>query len=344
MIREYAYRVDVIRNGATLTELLAVRAPSIDADATADIKMSMSGTFLHNDLVDYLNDELKPYQIIDGTAYPVGVFPIGTYADAYDANGVHTVQIEAYDRGLLLQQTRTEQILHLSAGTNYMQAVESLLVEAGISLYLATPTSETLATDREDWDIGTDYLTIINTLLGEINYGDIWFNADGFAVLQPAKTPSAASIDHYYDGGTNLSVLSPEASSETDIFDKPNVFVVVCDNPDLDAPLVSTAVNDNPLSALSTFKRGRRIAQKYDVDNIASQAQLDDYAQRLCNDSMLSSEIVTISTANMPGHGVYDTVAISHPKIQGIFQEVAWSMTLDVGQTMTHTLRRSILI
>lgn len=344
MIREYTYRVDVVRNGATLTELKAVSAPSVDADATADIKMSTSGTFLYNELVDFLNDELKLYQIIDGIEYPVGVFLVGTYVDAYDSNGVHTVPIEAYDRGLRLQQTRTEQILHLSAGANYIQAVEALLMGAGISLYLATPTEETLATDREDWDIGTDYLTIVNTLLGEINYGDIWFNADGFAVLQPQKTPSAANIDHYYDGSTELSVLAPEASSETDIFDKPNVFVVVCDNPDLDGPLVSTAVNDNPLSALSTFRRGRRIAQKYDVDNIASQSQLDDYAQRLCNDSMLSSEIVTVITANMPGHGVYDTVAVNHPKIQGIFQETAWSMTLDVGQTMTHTLRRSILI
>lgn len=344
MIRQYARRVDVIRRGATLSKLQPIENPTINANAEASIKVSMSGTFVFNEEVDYLNDELKPYQIINGIEYPVGVFPIGTYSENYDENGVHTIQIEAYDRSLRLQQTKIETLLHLSAGTNYMQVIEALLVEAGITLYLATPTAEVLATDREDWDIGTDYLAIINTLLGEINYGGIWFNAEGYAVLQPTQKPSAANIDHEYDGNTKLSVLSPEAALETDIFDKPNVFIVICDNPDLPAPLISKAVNDNPLSALSTFKRGRRIAQVYKVDNIASQDALDGYAQRLCSDSMLSSEIITVSTANMPGHGIYDTVAITHPKIEGIFQEIAWSMILGDGQSMTHTLRRSILI
>lgn len=343
MIRQYARRVDVIRSGATLTELKPIGDPYIDANAETDIKMSMSGTFAYNDLVDYLNDELKPYQIIDGVEYPVGVFQIGTYSDHYDSNGVHTIQIEAYDRALRLQQTKTETILHLSAGTNYMQAIESLLVEAGISLYFKTDTVEAMTTDREDWDIGTDYLTIINALLAEINYGSIWFNQDGYAVLQPIKKPSAANIDHEY-GGEEFSILKPEASKETDIFDKPNVFIVICENPDLDAPLISIAVNDNPLSALSTFKRGRRIAEVYKVNNIASQEALDEYAQRLCSDSMLSSEIIEISTANMPGHGIYDTVALTHPNLEGIFQETAWSLILAAGQTMTHTLRRSILI
>ena len=343
MIREYARRVDVIRSGATLTELQPIGDPSIDANAEADIKMSMSGTFAYNDLVDYLNDELKPYQIIDGVEYPVGVFQIGTYSDHYDANGVHTIQIEAYDRALRLQQTKTETILHLSAGTNYIQAVEALLVEAGISLYFKTDTVEVMATDREDWDIGTDYLTIINALLSEINYGSIWFNKDGYAVLQPIKKTSAANIDHEY-GGEEFSILKPETSKETDIFDKPNVFIVICENPDLDAPLISTAVNDNPLSALSTFKRGRRIAEVYKVNNIASQEALDEYAQRLCIDCMLSSEIIEISTANMPEHGIYDTVALTHPNLEGIFQETAWSLILAAGKTMTHTLRRSILI
>ena len=119
---------------------------------------------------------------------------------------------------------------------------------------------------------------------------------------------------------------------------------MICENPDLDAPLISTAINDNPLSALSTFKRGRRIAEVYKVNNIASQEALDEYAQRLCSDSMLSSEISEISTANMPGHGIYDTVALTHPNLEGIFQETGWSLILAAGQTMTHTLRRSILV
>lgn len=344
MIRTYSHRVDVLRNGAVVTQLKAVGAPSIYCDSTADIKCSLSGTFAYNPIVDYLNDELKVWQIINGVEHPAGVFCIGTYNDDYDADGHHTVKIEAYDRSFLLQQTRTEGIYHIDAGVNYGTAIEQLLTAAGISLYIITPTSCTLATAREDWDVGTDYLTIANTLLAEINYNPIWFNADGYAILEPYAAPDATKIDHTYDGTTELSVLLPDCSAETDIFDKPNVFIVVCSNPDLSAPLMATAENTNPVSTLSTFKRGRRIAKVFPVDNIASQDELDAYAQRLCFDSMLSSEVVDVKTALMPGHGVLDTIAIKHPKIQGIFQELAWSLTLGPGQAMTHKLRRVIIV
>lgn len=344
MVRKYSVRVEVIRNGATLTELHSVSDPVVDCDSGSEIKTSMAGQFLDDPEVNWLTDELKPYQIINGIEYPVGVFPIGTYSKNTDENGLAIVKVEAYDRGLYLRQIKTETVLHFSAGTNYMQAVEQLLVESGISLYLATPTEEVLATDREDWDIGTPYLTIINTLLTELNYGQIWFNENGLAILQPAKTPSASNIDHQYSQRDKVKVLARPIGLETDSFDAPNVFVVICDNPDLDVPLVSTAVNDNPLSALSTFKRGRRIVNVSNLDNIASQEALDEYTQQLCAKSMLSSEIATISTANLPGHGVYDTVAIDHPDIDGIFQEIAWSLVLAPGQTMIHKLRRSILI
>lgn len=344
MIRNYSVRVDVLRNGATVTSLQIIGEPTIDSNSESELKTSMFGIFKDDSDVNWLTDELKPFQIIDGEEYPVGVFPIGTYSTHTDENGVLSVSVEAYDRSLYLHQRKTESILHLSAGTNYIQAVEQLLVDAGIFLYMATPTAEVLPTDREDWDIGTSYLSIINTLLSEINYGQIWFNSNGLAVLQPAKTPSPSNIDHQYSGQDKINVLQRPNSVETDAFDTPNVFIVICDNPDLPEPLIASAVNDNPLSALSIIKRGRRIVQVHRVDNIASQAALDDYAQRLRSSSMLASEVATISTANVPGHGVYDTVALVHPDLDGIFQEISWHLILAPGQTMIHKLRRSILI
>lgn len=343
-MRNYKIRVDVVRNGAWVKSLQAVSDPVIDCSADGEIKTSMAAQFLKDEEINWFTDELKPYQIIDGTEYPVGVFPIGTVAELVDENGLKTVRVEAYDRALILKQKKTETILHFSAGTNYLAAVEQLLVDAGITLYLAAPTTAVLATDREDWDVGTSYLEIVNTLLQELNYQTIWFNADGWAMLQPAKTPTAANIDHVYGADQRVKVLKRSCSVETDAFDTANVFIVICDNPDLEAPLQATAVNDNPMSSLSTFRRGRRIVNVSRVDNIPDQAALEDYAQRLCMNSMLTAETATVSTANLPGHSVYDTVALYHPDLSGIFQEVAWSLVLAPGQTMLHTLRRSILV
>jgi len=344
LIRNYQTRIDVIRNGATLTQLIPVTPPTIDCDASGEIKTSMGGEFLDNPAVNWITDELKPYQIIDGKEAPVGVFAIGTFYHNTDENGVAKVTVEAYDRALYLMQGKTQNILHLSAGTNYVQAIEQLLLVAGITLYSATPTSEVLSTDREDWDVGTPYLTIVNALLNEINYDSIWFDRNGYAMVHPIKRPSASNIDHQYGNDQKLRVLQRPCTIETDSFDASNVFMVICSNPDLGSPLVSKAVNNNPLSSLSTVNRGREILSVTQVDNIPSQAVLDEYAQRLCFDSMSTSEILTISTINLPGHGVRDTVALHHPDAQGIYQEIAWSLVLSSGEVMTHKLKRSVII
>lgn len=344
MIRTYNVKINVLRNGAVLTQLHPVSDPTIDCKSDAAIKVSMSGRFLDNPLVNWLTDELQPIQIINGIEHPVGVFPIGTVSDHFDENGSKSVSVEAYDRGLYLRQAKTETVLHFSSGTNYLHAVESLLVQAGISLYIATPTSEVLATDREDWAVGTQYLTIINELLAEIGYDQVWFNTSGTAVLRPAKTPSASAVDHTYGSTADLTVLQRPCALETDVFDRANVFVAICSNPDLPAPLMSSAVNDNPMSSLSVFKRGRRITQVLRVTNTPNQQALDAYVQQVCQNSMLAAETVTISTANVPNHGVYDTVAVLHPDLDGLFQEISWSIILAPGQTMIHKLRRSVLI
>lgn len=344
MIRRYQTRVDVIRNGAVLTTLHPASSPVVDCKISGELKVSLSGSFYENPDVNWLTDELQPQQIIDGTEYPVGIFAVASVLDAYGKDGVKTITVEAYDRCLRLKQTKTETILHIPAGTNYISAVESLLVDAGVALWLSTPTVKVTATDREDWPIGTSYLEIINTLLAEINYGSIWFNTSGFAVLQPTKTPSASNIDHHYGELEDIRVLSRDCSREIDMFDAPNVFIAICENPDLGSPLIATAVNENPLSSLSVFRRGRRIAQTFKVDNIPDQEALDKYAQQLMLRSMLSEETVSITTANMPGHTVGNTIALTHPDVCGLFQEVSWHLVLAPGQLMQHTLRRSMIV
>lgn len=342
MVRTYAARVDVYRSGGKLTELKFTDPPTITASKTAEIKTGLSGEFRYSEEVNLLTDELRPVQIIDGVEHQCGVFHAASYTDSY-ADGKHTMRIEAYDKCFLIQQATAETTLYFEAGTLYLTAVEQLLVAAGIAMTIKAPSTAALQTDRE-FEIGTSYLAIINQLLSEINYGQVWFNDNGWAVLQPETEESAETVKHTYEGMDVRSVLSADAAAEVDIWDKPNVFVVICQNPDLAAPLIATSVNESPMSALSTYKRGRRIARVYNVDNIASQQELQNYADRLRNESMLSSETLTIYTANMPGHGIGDTVAVQHPQISGLYKEIGWRLTLGIGQLMQHDLQRKVLI
>lgn len=336
-------RAEVLRNGAYFKDLEydLSSPPRINTDASAELPVSSAGRFRWEPDVEWTSDEIKLLLEINGETWPMGVFAVAHMQNNYTETGTRWVELEMYDRALKLKQQKTETLLHLSAGTEYITAIRQMLALGGIATYIATPSPLTLPTDREDWPIGTPLLMIINDLLDEINYNRIWFDGNGTAIITPYETPSGSTIDHVYAAG-EFSVLHRAAETETDLFDAPNVFICICENPDLAAPLIATAENDNPRSAASTIRRGIRIPEVIKVDNIASQQALNEFAQRLANDAILASETVEISTGVMPGHGVRDTIALDHPDIKGIFEETAWNAVLGPGEVMHHTLRHVV--
>lgn len=193
--------------------------------------------------------------------------------------------------------------------------------------------------------MGTSRLEIVNQLLDEINYTPIWFDGDGWARIAPMATPDAAHSTLSY-GGTGRTVrrVRTAANRETDAFGAPNVFIVICGNPDYDAPMRAVAVNDSPLSALSTVRIGQRIAEVVKVDNIASQEALQAYADRLRMQSVMRGQVVEIETPVYPGHGCGDIVTLNHPVFGGIWRETGWSATLSPEGIMTHKLERVVLV
>ena len=346
MIRDVAYHVVVLRNGAELTRLnwRSGDSPNIMVSKSAEIKGSFSGRFYVPDTVDLLSDELQPIMRLNGVETPLGVFLTSTQSRVTDRYNT-VIQIEAYDRGWRLQNQRTESILHIAAGTSYIAKIRQMLTEAGVGLVIATPSTATFRTDREDWEIGTAYLTIINQLLAEINYGDVWFDGNGIAHLEPYEKPSAGRIDHAYSDADVIHAqpIGPEHNDETDIFNAPNVFVRICSNPDIDSDMVATAVNESPTSRTSTVRRKMRIVDVRRVDNIASQDELQAAVDRARNESMLAARTITVQTLNEPGHGVGDIISIDDPELAGIYEETGWTLTMAVGQMMQHTAKRTVI-
>ncbi len=345
MIRELSYRVEVIRNGAVYSTLKWNKdsAPNVITSSTAEIKSSLKGLFYEDTDISLLTDELRPVIIVNGQSHPLGVYKCCTSCGRGTKYG-WMLDIEAYDRTWLAKTRRTENILHLAAGSNYVATVEQLLAQAGIVSMLSTPSSATLTCDREDWDVGTDYLSIVNTLLREIGYTDLWCDAEGYAHIEPYTPPSADRImRHYSSRDLRRLPISSEYSDETDLFDAPNVFICVCSNPDLPAPLVATAVNDSPLSSKSVYKRGMRICETVKVSQVADQTALQVQADKLRDESMLSTRTVSYSILAEPGHGVGDIVSIDHPKIGGIYKEMEWILSLEHGKPMEVTAARTVI-
>lgn len=350
-MRKIGFRYLLLRGGAYYAQLRALSdsAPRIRCDSEGEIKASFSGTFAPQAYdvdgkpmeIDWLSDEIQPCLILDGVQHPLGVFMPATPKNVNDGI-VESVSVEAYDRCWRVRDTNSAALPFWPAGTLYLDAIKQLLVEAGVGTVLAVPSDAAFPEDREDWDIGVSYLSIVNQLLTEINYYPLYFDASGAAILRPVVTPDASSINRTLDVRNREARILPGISRETDIFSAPNFFIVTCSNPDKDDLMVATAANENPQSPLSVQRRGRRICARLRVDNIASQEELQAYADKLRNESLITGESLRISTALMPGCSVNDVVALHYGDLTSLCIERGFDMELRVGGKMNHRLERVV--
>ena len=344
MMRTVDAFVRVFRGGAEYSKLLpaADAAPSITMDASGGIPTSLSGDFAANPDIDWLTDELEPVLVIDGTESKLGRFLPATVQEVRDDTSDH-VHVEAYDRCWRVRDNYTTRMVWFARGYSYIDAITQLLIECGIDTVMATPSSEEIASMRQDWPVGTSYLSIVNQLLDEINYRPLHFSGDGAAVLEPVGALDPGRIQHTLDADDIKSLLLPELYRETDIFDAPNVIIALCPNLGAGPPLKAVAENNNPASPLSIARRGRRICRVVQVDNVSGGGALGVYAQRTLMETMISSETIDVRTGLLPGFGVGDIVALHYGDYTAICRERSWSMELRAGGTMTHHLERMVI-
>lgn len=360
---------NLIRDGGFYAKIRALQdtEPVLRMNTSGSIKTGLSGQFsrlgrtVDGEPVEYdfLRDEIQPVLRINGEEYPLGVFGVSKPSDTQDGP-LASVSAQAYDRCWRVRDTRSAFVWSWPAGTLYIDAIEQLLTAAGIQTIIKTQSSAAFAEAREDWTLGASHLTIVNALLREINYKDLFFDGSGAAVLEPATVPEAAAARHIIYAWTpdtlptgeqlrEIKRLQPEAifaqaqiTRTTDVFEAPNSWIVTCQNPDKSALMVATAKNDNAQSPLSIPRRGREITRLVSVNNIPSQSELQDYADRLRNDSLITGETITLTTLLDHGWGVEDAVMLFLNGEGSICVSKGFEMELRPGGLMRHTLERVV--
>lgn len=368
-MRQTSLEYTLIRDGGFYAKVSALQdtTPILRMDAGGTIKTSMSGQFsrightVDGESIEYnfLRDEIQPILTIDGKEFPLGIFGAAKSSDINDGP-LTSVSMQAYDRCWRVRDTRSASVWYWPAGTLYLDAVDQLLTAAGITTVIKTQSTAVFAEAREDWPLGESHLVIINDLLREINYKDLFFDGSGAAVLEPATVPEAAAVRHVVYAWTagelpdaaELRAIrrqNPEAifaqaqiTRTTDVFEAPNSWIVTCANPDKTALMVATAVNDNAQSPLSTVRRGRTITRLVNVNNIPNQAELQTYADRLRNTSMITGETIEITTLLDPGWSVEDAVVLFINGEGCICTSRGFEMELRPGGLMKHRLERVV--
>lgn len=335
-------RFCVLRDGVPVAELFgnADQPATVSFSGDADIKMTFSGVFDGiPGSVNFLTDRLRPYLLIDGEQYPLGVYVITTPTQSKNGDLVQC-ELTGYDLTYLAQLSRLEERAHYGQGAKYTDVVRSLLVESGIQDVEIEANDAVLQTDREDWQPGTDRLTIANALLAEINYRSAYMDLDGVVRAGPWRAPTMGNVQHVYRAGED-SIVLPEATIGRDTFDLANVFIREVDNPDLGTTLRAVAENTDPSSPISVQNRGLRVVDYEKIDNVASQQELQNMVDNLRLQSYYSTETISFETGPNPTHGAWDVVRLEHGAHAGIYEETAWSLTLAYDGTMTHEGRRA---
>lgn len=335
----FSARYEVLRNNAVFAEFHAIDdAVEIQNIESSALKMMIRGTFHSCDAdVNFLSDRLRAVVTLNTIDYPAGIFVVTTETKTH-SGGVDGVEIEGYSLLYLAQRKRIEEPLYIAAGTNYITQIVQLLNSCGIDSIEADETSYTFAADREDWDVGTSVLDIVNQLLAEISYNSVWVDLGGTTRLTKYQTPGISNVSHTYSAN-EYSVIEDSYKITTDRFDKHNVFRVTCENPDLDEIMVAVSENNSPDSPFSTVNLGR-ILYTEQVDNIPSQEALQEYADKLKYQSLQETETVEFTTAAIPNHTTYDVIALENGDMAGIYTETEWRLPLAAGASMIHKARR----
>lgn len=356
-------------------DLPNVMNASVDYSSLAQIKRVAKFTLAEVDGldIDYLNDRIKPYMrvfvpptakksreyafyshvhVIESSTnegdtqggwieFPLGVFLLSSPTRVDEGAGVVRREIDAYDGLAILLNDKFTARHTVVAGTRYYDEVVAILSSAGISTYNLEQTDDVLPRDIE-FEPGREKLFAINELLRQINFTQIHVDENGYYVAYKYRTPTERSTDYAYvtDG---KSVIFDGASESLDLFDVPNVFTVIRTNEE-EAPLVSSYTNDNPNSPTSTVSRGFNIVDFREIDNIADQASLDAYVERVAFEASQVYGRIEFSTALMPFHGYSNVVQFGYDalNIDGKFVELGWTMDLRVGGTMTHEVRQIV--
>jgi hypothetical protein len=270
------------------------------------------------------------------------VFLLATPKRMDEENAVKR-DIEAYDGLLILIDDKLQSTYTINAGTNYKQAIIDLLATAGITQYIIEDTTKTLPITMA-FDPGTSKLSVINSLINQINFTPIRVDVYGNFVTNSYIAPSSRGIEYTY-ADDSLSVTYKGMTESLDLFNIPNNWVVVATNAET-APLKSTYTNSNASSITSTVSRGRTITDYREIDNIADQQSLDSYTLRIANEASQIYGYLEFETAIMPQHDFLDKYKIiySNLGINDDYIETEWSFDLEVGAKMKHVARRIVNI
>jgi hypothetical protein len=353
-LRTVAFRYNLMdKTNAFVKTLLNVESATVANDTSAQIKRTAKFGIVDDGSIDFLSQRIQPWVWLkmptsagigtDGSGYakfPLGVFLLSTPPKQTDDYQIVRRAVDGYDLTQILLDDKVLTRYTITAGTNYITAIGSILSGAGITQTNLQATTLTLLADM-DWAPGTAKLQIVTDLIAAFNYR-FYFDENGIATAIPYLTPAQRASEFAYADDSN-SVMFPQAQDQLDLFSIPNEWVLVVSEADRPA-MTSTYTNSNSNNPTSTTNRGRTIVKYVKGQQAPDQATLDALAQKTAFQDSQVYETVTFETALMPMHSDYDVLTFTNSPlgISANYSEKSWEMSLVKGGHMKHVIQQVV--
>ena len=284
----------VSRLGQTIGTLDGVLpGAQVSGNVHAEVRWAGSIEVQGDPGVDWNRVRVKPVRHWDDGAQS-GVTPYGLYvaklSEAVEDSTGTVTKLDLYDRTIVVSEDRVTGTFTVPAGRNVVGAVAEIIGSTGETGVALTPTSDVTRTDLV-WEPGTTKLRIINDLAEHAGYFALWADHRGQFRFEPYTPPQDRPVAYRFMPGEQATFL-PEVEwrAEATVHNR-----VVCVSQETgDSPaMVAVAENTNPDSPYSFQAQGRWVTRVEENVEAASQAVLNQHAQRLLASEGTAGRVVS---------------------------------------------------
>ncbi|VEI13209.1 hypothetical protein [Trueperella bialowiezensis] len=268
--------------GAVAGRLDGVVTGSLTGNVHAQIRWAGRLTLDKDPSVDWGQFRVRPVRHTQTSQGVVRSEPYGVYLvreTTVDARpGVHRVELDLLDRTAVVAEDATATSFTVPAGTNIVTAVGQIIASTGEVGTALTPTDDVTSSDLV-WEPGETKLRIINDLLEHAGYFALWADHHGQFRVEPYVAPQARPVAYQaLPGDAAVHVADTRFDLPGPVHNR-----VICvsqstgDNP----AMIADVMNADPDSPHSFQAQGRWVTRVVENVEAASQAVLDQHAQRL---------------------------------------------------------------
>lgn len=306
------------------------RSPVITNDTRQAIKRILTGVKF--DVADTANinplkDRLRPFLIVDGIQYPIGVFLFVDYPKFRHSFGIDSMA-SLVDQGLILDQDMRTSFA-VAQGANLSIAISMLLDR--YSLFDRSIEASTFIGGQGAlfWPAGTKGTKVVNDIAALCGFLPVYWDNNGKAILRSVPNPNVTTPAFIHTNVQQDSIMEADVP-----LDVPNRYTVI-DSGVTDS--VITATYTVPDSAPHSFaNRGWFVDKVITAQGLGTTAVALNLAKQNADTDIQGFQQYAFNTPIDPRHDTFDVVRLLNVN----YLERRWSWTMNQNNAMTHDLVR----